>query len=105
MTRFGFRDLLNMHAVYYTLYEAVKRGLIEDDPMSTDWESSKGRLNRGEIATMVLGSWAVAQMQDAGDTPEDVGYMPFPITVNGERFAGAGGNYAYGINKNASLIN
>ena len=98
-------DQTGPYAVYYTLYEAVKRGLIEDDPMSTDWESSKGRLNRGEIATMVLGSWAVAQMQDAGDTPEDVGYMPFPITVNGERFAGAGGNYAYGINKNASTDN
>ena len=53
------------YAVYYTLYESVARGLIEDDPMSTDWESSKGRINSGEIATMVLGSWAVQQFKDA----------------------------------------
>ena len=33
--------------------------------MSTDWESSKGRINSGEIATMVLGSWAVQQFKDA----------------------------------------
>jgi len=71
------------YAVYYVLYEAVKRGLIEDDPTTTDWESSKGMFNRGEIATMVLGSWAFTQMQGAGDHPEDVGYMTFPITVNG----------------------
>ena len=60
--------------------------------MSTDWESSKGRINSGEIATMVLGSWAVQQFKDAGPNPDDISYMPFPITVDGKRYAGAGGN-------------
>lgn len=90
------------YAVYYTLYEAVARGLIEDDPMSTDWESSKGRINTGEIATMVLGSWAVQQFKDAGPNPDVISYMPFPITVDGKRYAGAGGNYSYGINVKSS---
>lgn len=98
-------DQTGPYAVYYTLYEAVARKLIEDDPMSTDWEGCKGQMNRGEIATMVLGSWAVAQMQEAGDTPEDVGYMPFPITVNGQRYATSGGNYSYAINNKASTEN
>ena len=93
------------YAVYYTLYEAVARGLIEDDPMSTDWESSKGRINSGEIATMVLGSWAVQQFKDAGPNPDDISYMPFPITVDGKRYAGAGGNYSYGINNKVSSDN
>ena len=93
------------YAVYYTLYEAVARGLIEDDPMSTDWESSKGRINSGEIATMVLGSWAVQQFKDAGPNPDDISYMPFPITVDGKRYAGAGGNYSYGINNKVSADN
>jgi ABC-type glycerol-3-phosphate transport system substrate-binding protein len=90
------------YAVYNVLYEAVARGLIEDDPTTTDWESSKGMLNRGEIGTMVLGSWAYTQMRDAGDTPDDVGYMSFPITVNGKQYASAGPDYMYGININAS---
>lgn len=90
------------YAVYNLLYEAVARGLIEDDPTTTDWESSKGMLNRGEIGTMVLGSWAVTQMKDAGDNPDDVGYMTFPITVNGKQYAAAGPDYCYGINVNAS---
>ena len=31
-------DDMGPYAVYYTLYEAVKRGLTEDDPTTTDWE-------------------------------------------------------------------
>jgi ABC-type glycerol-3-phosphate transport system substrate-binding protein len=51
---------------------------------------------------MVLGSWAFAQMQEAGDTPENVGYMPFPITVGGVQYVAACGDYNYGINANSS---
>src|SRR5699024_3152884 len=98
-------DMTGPYAVYYTMYEAVARKLVEDDPASSDWESSKGMINKGEIATMVLGSWAVQQCKDAGDTPDDVGYMPFPITVDGKRYAGSGGNYAFGINKQATEDN
>ncbi|MDF2611936.1 MAG: sugar transporter substrate-binding protein, partial [Lachnospiraceae bacterium] len=95
-------DATGPYAVYNVLYEAVARGLVEDDPTTSDWESSKGMLNRGEIGTMVLGSWAYSQMRDAGETPDDVGYMSFPITVNGKQYASAGPDYMYGININSS---
>ena len=98
-------DDVGPYAVYYTLYEAVARKLIEEDPMSTDWESSKGMINQGQIATMVLGSWSVQQFKDAGDKPDDIAYMPFPITVDGQRYAGAGGNYSYAINAKADTDN
>ena len=93
------------YAVYYVLYEAVKRGLVEEDPASSDWEASKGMMNDGRIATMVLGSWAVGQCRDAGDSPEDVAYMPFPVTVDGKQYATAIGNYSYAINKKSSEDN
>lgn len=93
------------YAVYYTMYQSVAQKLIEDDPASTDWESSKGMINKGEVATMVLGSWAVEQCKQAGDNADDIGYMPFPITVNGKQYAGSGGNYAYGINNQATEDN
>ncbi len=92
------------YAVYNILYESVARGLVEKDPMSSDWEGCKGMINRGEIGCMVLGSWAVQQFREAGDRPEDVAYMPFPITVTnseGTRVTAAGGNYSYAINKMA----
>ena len=86
------------YAVYNILYEAVKRSLTEADPTTTDWEGSKTRMNNGEIAVMVLGSWAIVQVQDAGPNAADIGYMPFPITVNGTQYASAGSDYCYGIN-------
>ena len=93
------------YAVYYTLYNAVSNKLVEEDPASSDWESSKKKINDGEIATMVLGSWCVQQFKDAGDHPDDIGYMPFPISVNGKQYAAAGGNYAYAVNKESSTDN
>ena len=98
-------DGTGAYSVYKILYDAVEQGLIEDDYTTTDWEGCKGMLNRGEIGVMVLGSWAYAQMQEAGDKPEDVGYMPFPITVNGTQYVSAGGDYNYGINVNSSEEN
>ena len=57
---------------------------------------------------MVLGSWAIVQMQAAGDNADDIGYMPFPISVNGTQYASAGADYCFGINgivtfKNSNL--
>ncbi len=95
-------DGTGAYNVYKILYDACANGLIEDDYTTTDWEGCKGMMNRGEIGTMVLGSWAFAQMQEAGDTPENVGYMPFPITVGGKQYVCAGGDYNYCINVNSS---
>ena len=55
------------------LYDAVANGLTEDDYSTTDWEGCKPMINNGEIGTMVLGSWAVAQMKAAGDNGDDIG--------------------------------
>lgn len=98
-------EMSGPYAIYYTLYEAVANKLVEEDPASSDWESSKGMINSGEVATMVLGSWCVQQFKDAGDNPDDVGYMPFPVTVKGTQAASSGGNYAYAINKKATTDN
>ena len=92
------------YAVYKILYDAVAEGLIEDDYTTTDWEGCKPMLNNGQIASMVLGSWAFTQMRDAegGEHPEDVGYMAFPVTIDGKQYAPAGGDYNFAINAQAS---
>ena len=95
-------DETGPYAVYSVLYDAVAKGLVEDDPTTTDWEACKAMINNGEIATMVLGSWAVVQMQQAGENADDIGYMSFPITVDGKQYASAGPDYCYGINVNSS---
>lgn len=98
-------DQTGPYAVYNVLYEAVSRGLTEDDPTTTDWEGCKGMINSGKIGCMALGSWSVVQMQEAGPNGDDIGYMPFPITVNGKQYASAGPDYCYGINCNSSADN
>ena len=76
-------DGTGAYALYKILYDAVADGLIED-------------------GCMVLGSWAYSQMVDADSHGEDVGYMPFPMSVNGTQYALAGGDYSYCINVNSS---
>ena len=97
-----YGDGTHPYAVYKILYDAVAGGLTEDDYSTTDWEGSKSMLNNGQIGCMVLGSWAYPQMEAAGENADDIGYMPFPISVNGEQYASAGADYSYGINVNAS---
>lgn len=94
------------YAVYKLLYDAVSMGLTEESPTATDWEGSKPMINNGEIGTMVLGSWAIIQMQEAGPNAADIGYMPFPITQpDGKQYATAGADYCYGVNKYSSQDN
>lgn len=95
-------DGTGAYALYKILYDAVAQGLIEEDYTTTDWEGCKGMINNGEIGAMVLGSWAIAQMKAAGENPDDIGYMPFPITVGGQQYTTAGPDYCFGINVNAT---
>lgn len=86
------------YEVYNILYRAVDEGLVEDDPTTTNWELCKADINNGKIGCMMLGSWAIPQMQGAGENSDDIGYMPFPISVDGVQYATTVGDYAYGIN-------
>lgn len=84
------------------LYDIVHEGLVEKDPTTTNWEASKPKLAKGEIATMWLGSWAVIQMQgaarQAGTDPDDIGFMPFPAQQDGTFCATAQPDYNQAVN-------
>lgn len=84
------------------LYDMVSMGLTEEDPTTTNWEACKSMLGRGEIGSMILGSWSVSQMKEQADNPDDIGYMPIPFTnADGNVYANAGGDYKAGINVNS----
>ena len=88
------------------MYDAVAEGLTEEDYSTTDWEGCKGMINNGQIACMVLGSWAVPQMKEAGDNADDIAYMPFPITLtSGKQAASVGPDYSFGINASTTEDN
>ncbi len=85
------------------LFDIVHDGLSEKDPLTTNWENSKTLLGSGKVATMLLGSWAITQMQDAatkaGGSASDIGYMPFPYQVDGKFYSTIGGDYKNAISK------
>nr|WP_254071543.1 ABC transporter substrate-binding protein [Rathayibacter sp. VKM Ac-2858] len=87
------------------LYDTVAAGLSEDDPTTTNWEESKDLLAQGEIGSMVLGSWAVSQMQDAAEKagkPRDtIGFWPMPWTQDGAFTSVTASDKFLAINKNS----
>jgi ABC-type glycerol-3-phosphate transport system substrate-binding protein len=96
----------DIYAIDSLLYDIVAEGLSEPDPLTTNWEQSKTDLASGEIASMVLGSWAISQFQtaaaDAGASEDAIGFMAFPATAeNGTQYATIGGDYNLAINKNS----
>ncbi|MER6674082.1 extracellular solute-binding protein [Streptomyces sp. NPDC000983] len=84
------------------LHDMVARKLTEKDPSTTNWESSKTLLAKGEIGSMMLGSWAVNQMraaaEDAGKNPDDIGFMPVPVQSGGEFCATLVSDYQQAVN-------
>jgi ABC-type glycerol-3-phosphate transport system substrate-binding protein len=84
------------------LHDIVKSGLIEKDPTTSNWEESKPRTAKGEIATQWLGTWAIVQFQDAarkaGVNPDDIGFMPFPAQTDGTFCAVIGPDYNQAVN-------
>ena len=88
------------YELYKVMYDAAEKGLIEKDPLTTDWEASKVMMNNGEIATMVLGSWAIEQIEEAGEHAEDIGYMPFPTNADKVIFP-LGADLNITVNKNS----
>lgn len=94
----AFAEGSSHYVIAKLLYDIVANGLCEPDTATGDWEASKGMLNRGEIGCMVLGNWAIQQIKDADENPDNVGYMPFPYTLDGKQYATSGTDYCYGIN-------
>jgi len=83
------------------LFDAVKAGLTEDDPTTTNWENSKNLIATGKVATMMLGSWAIIQMQQVAKNKADIGYLPFPYQTNGKFHSTMGGDYNNAVNINS----
>ncbi|MGB7365489.1 ABC transporter substrate-binding protein [Carnobacterium jeotgali] len=92
-----------MYTIYDTLYQVANKKLIEADPTTSDWEQSKVDMANGKIGVMVLGSWAVPQIQDiVPENSENITFQTFPTTAeDGKQYMGIGGDYNLAINVNS----
>ncbi|MEU6002085.1 extracellular solute-binding protein [Streptomyces sp. NPDC047197] len=84
------------------LHDIVHEKMSEKDPTTTNWETSKTDLAKGEIGSMLLGSWAVNQIRDAarkaGHDPDDIGFMPVPVQKGGKFCATMLSDYQLAVN-------
>ncbi|GAB2568904.1 sugar ABC transporter substrate-binding protein [Paractinoplanes abujensis] len=87
------------------LFDIVHNGLIEKDPLTTNWEGSKPMIATGKVATMLLGSWAVPQMKAAataaGADPDDIAFWPFPYQTGGTFHARIEGDYKAAVSRSS----
>lgn len=92
-----------MHTIYDVLFQVAEKGLIEADPTTSDWEQSKVDMANGKIGVMVLGSWAVPQVQAiVPENADDITFQTFPVTAaDGKQYMGVGGDYNLAINVNS----
>lgn len=93
-------------SVYGVLFDIYSDPTLhEEDPSTTDWEGCKPAFAQGKIGTMVLGSWAISQFQEAatnaGEDPANVGFMPFPHSVDGKLYSASANDYMMSVNKNS----
>lgn len=96
-----FKEGTPHYEVYRMLYDLISMGYCEPDITKSDWEASKVMLNNGQIGCIVIGSWAVSQFKVAGENGENVGFMPFPNSVNGKQYMTVSLDYSYGMAKNS----
>ncbi|HWS32087.1 MAG TPA: extracellular solute-binding protein, partial [Actinoplanes sp.] len=88
------------------LFDIVNQKLTEKDPLTTNWEGSKPMLGTGKAATMLLGSWAVPQVQEAakaaGANPADIAFWPFPYQTGGRFHAAIDGDKLAAVSRNST---
>jgi raffinose/stachyose/melibiose transport system substrate-binding protein len=87
------------------LFDIVHQKLSEEDPLTTNWEGAKPMIATGKVGSMLLGSWAVPQMQDAAEAakanPDDIGFWPFPYQTGGKFHAAIDGDKLAAVSRNS----
>ncbi len=87
--------------VYKLLYDIVSEGLREEDILASDWEQLRVLLNEGKVGCLALGSWVIPQAKLVGEYPDNIGYMPFPNSINGRQYMTIDADYSYSISSNS----
>lgn len=81
------------------LYKFVNSGWVEKDLATTNWEQSKADLGQGKVAAMILGTWAVPQVQQFASNKDDIGFAAIPVNNSGKLYAIAGPDWCMAISK------
>lgn len=93
------------YELYKIMYEMAKNKYIEEDPITSDWDSSKQMMADGKIGMMVLGTWAYPQITALTDKKDSIGLGLIPLpAADGNNYLPMGGDYNIAINKHSKNI-
>ena len=83
------------------LYDLVRNGYTEQGRAKIDWDKSIEMLGKGEIACTAIGTWAYTNYKSAAEDSRNIGFMPFPNSVNGKQYSTLSVDYCYGVSRNS----
>ncbi|MNH71292.1 Multiple sugar-binding protein precursor [compost metagenome] len=87
------------------VHTLVDKGYVEKDLYTDHWEDSKLSFAQGKSAMFYIGNWIIPQILDAGKNggikPEDIGFMPFPVSTTDNMNATLSSDAWYVVNKNS----
>lgn len=82
---------------YTILRTLVKKGYVEPDLSSNNWETSKVDVATGNAGMFFLANWAINQVITAGAAAEDVGFFPMPYDNSGKTTALLNPDWFYAV--------
>lgn len=83
------------------LYQAVANGLVEEDPVTSNWDKSKMMVANGEVASLAIGSWVIPQIQELDVDSSNVKVGPMPTKgADGKYVLEVAPDFSLAINKN-----
>ncbi|WP_340026779.1 ABC transporter substrate-binding protein [Paenibacillus sp. FSL K6-1096] len=80
----------------------LAKGYVEEQLFSNNWEISKTKLAKGEAGMYLQGNWTIRQIMDAGASPEDIGFFPFPYNNDPAHYAALNPDWFMGVSRFSS---
>lgn len=96
-----FRDGTVHNRTLKLLYDLVANGYTEVGRETLGWWDSIIKMNAGELACSVIGTWALRDYKNVGPNGDNIAFMPFPNNIEGKQYVTAAADYSYAITKNS----
>lgn len=92
------------YEVYKLLYDLEADGYTEGIENDISWPTTCSDLNNGRCACIVMGSWALRQLKDAGKNEDSVAFMPFPNEIDGKQYVTFNTDYNYAVRRDSGNL-
>lgn len=90
------------YKIYKVLYNIAAQGLIEKNPQKDSWEQCRQFIEEGKASCTAIASGSIMETIEDAKTPGDIGFIPFPYSIQDRQYTTIATDYSFGINKRSS---